>query len=254
MPRGSSSKLTPAFVIVSDTNDDDNLQAETEKHAASDTSLTLVSLGDESSDDESLPSDASKQRRKHMRKGYGNGNGRAKGKGKQKASGVLCKASSASHPVIQNVHLTEEQEPEPEPLAEPVKKNIRMNVSAFPYSEIVKKKAERRAISSSFVVSDDEPYDTFKAQLLVQIDKAFHPSKLEWENYNISYSIKRIQTGLSKLASNEDYTHLVDRAKTAKTPEVSLSIEQRKPKVSIIMDKLYIHIDLYTERKSKVCK
>lgn len=30
MPRGSSSKLTPAFVIVSDTNDDDNLQAETE--------------------------------------------------------------------------------------------------------------------------------------------------------------------------------------------------------------------------------
>jgi hypothetical protein len=61
-------------------------------------------------------------------------------------------------------------------------------------------------------LDSDEPWDTVQAQLLVKIDQALHPSLIEYEHYDVTFSIPRVypKPGLS-LSSAADYDLIIKR-------------------------------------------
>ncbi|KAL5528228.1 hypothetical protein ACEPAF_7364 [Sanghuangporus sanghuang] len=57
----------------------------------------------------------------------------------------------------------------------------------------MQKKAKDRAFKSTrFMLTSDEPFDTFKAQVLVKISDLLKPAILHYEDYEITYMIKYI--------------------------------------------------------------
>ncbi|KAL5512135.1 hypothetical protein ACEPAG_3656 [Sanghuangporus baumii] len=78
----------------------------------------------------------------------------------------------------------------------------------FSYSEMQKKTKERASKSTRFSLSSDEPFDTFKAQLLAKISDLLKPAILRFEDYHITYMIKRKQK-MTSLQNEDDYHFLL---------------------------------------------
>jgi len=75
-------------------------------------------------------------------------------------------------------------------------------------------------------LNNNEPFDTFKAQLLVQIDKHFTPKRLNLANYQILFSIPRISPMPMVLAENEDYQLFLERITKAKDHTCAIYVQQ----------------------------
>ena len=71
----------------------------------------------------------------------------------------------------------------------------------------------------------NEPWDILKAQLLVKISSILKPTKLEFENYGLSFTVPRVHTKPTSLDDETSYNFMVDRALRSKDPAVSLIIE-----------------------------
>jgi hypothetical protein len=56
-----------------------------------------------------------------------------------------------------------------------------------------KKTVISKRISQSAIVrlDTDDPWDTMKAQILVKIDQALHPSRIQYDDYDIKFYITR---------------------------------------------------------------
>jgi len=105
-------------------------------------------------------------------------------------------------------------------------------ITIYGAEELSKASAKRVAIPALMELSKKEPWDTFKAQLLVRIDNALHPGSLDINNYNVMFYIPRILPKPGLVLQNQDnYTSLLMRAAnlTSKTPTISLVVKQKKP-------------------------
>lgn len=111
-------------------------------------------------------------------------------------------------------------------LIEPENK-ITYILAIFSKSEAKKAVSKRVPKTKSLQLSTDEPWDTMKAQVLVQISAALNPSVLDFENYEIMFHIPRVlpKPGLS-LASETDYLIMTGRGRnmTAKHPTINISV------------------------------
>jgi hypothetical protein len=86
-----------------------------------------------------------------------------------------------------------------------------------------------------------EPWDTLKAQLLVQIDQCLAPPKVDFQDYKISYTIPRILSQPLLLTSESDYAFLIKHAMKGKTvADVKIQCIQ-SPKVVSVRLLHFIH-------------
>ena len=77
----------------------------------------------------------------------------------------------------------------------------------------------------------DEPYDTFKAQVLQKINVSIHPKMLDFSHYTVLYSIPCIVSKLGIPISDKDsYSSMIERIHNiTKLDTVNLHIESKAP-------------------------
>jgi len=93
-------------------------------------------------------------------------------------------------------------------------------------------KTKRVPIGRTLELESSEPYDTLKAQILVQIASALNPPKIIQEDYNISFTIARAVSILLALQSETDYNFLVKQATKGKSVSiVKIACEQKTTQV-----------------------
>ncbi|KAL5520270.1 hypothetical protein ACEPAG_9483 [Sanghuangporus baumii] len=78
----------------------------------------------------------------------------------------------------------------------------------FSFSEMQKRAKEHASKSTRFTLSSDEPFNTFKAQLLAKISDLLKPAILQFEDYGVTYMIKWKQKMMS-LQNEDDYYFLL---------------------------------------------
>ena len=97
-------------------------------------------------------------------------------------------------------------------------------LTVFSAADMKKPATRREPKKSSIQLSADEPWDTFKAQLLVKIDDLLKPSTLSIDDYEILFSIPRVVTKPGyPLASAMDYTILLERSVKSRLVQLSIS-------------------------------
>ncbi|KAJ8589759.1 hypothetical protein M405DRAFT_861920 [Rhizopogon salebrosus TDB-379] len=95
-----------------------------------------------------------------------------------------------------------------------------------------KPKTKRSEETAIIKLSQVEPFDTLKAQVLKCISEALKPKKLDYDDYKIVFTINRHQTAPLSLKKPAEYEHLVECAIKMKTPAVKLLIEALKDSTS----------------------
>lgn len=105
-------------------------------------------------------------------------------------------------------------------------------LSILSAKELKKKERDRVAASTSFELTSEEPFDTFVAQVLVRIGNLITVKKLSIQDYEITYTIKRVETGKNALKNEQDFAYLLERASTTERPEIKVIISQKVQKVS----------------------
>ncbi|TFK67096.1 hypothetical protein BDN72DRAFT_843463, partial [Pluteus cervinus] len=96
-------------------------------------------------------------------------------------------------------------------------------------SEAAKATSKRKPVNECLKLAMDEPWDTFKAQLLVKIDNALSPSPLDFSHYQVMVSISRALPKPGMVLSTADnYADLMTCIQgLTKLPIINISIEQR---------------------------
>jgi hypothetical protein len=104
-------------------------------------------------------------------------------------------------------------------------------LSIFSAAEMEKAATKRTSKNASLRLETDEPWDTMKAQILVQVEQALSPQHLDFSKYEVMFYIPRVlpKPGLV-LATDTDYNYMVERARNIKTadPVVNLVIVEKK--------------------------
>lgn len=104
---------------------------------------------------------------------------------------------------------------------------ITFNISFYPLKESSKKVKKRTSCHSSYMkLNNEEPFNTFKAQLLVQIDKQFTPKRLNINNFQVFFSIPRTSPMPMVLAENEDYQIFLKHITKVKDHTCTIYVQQ----------------------------
>ncbi|KAJ7027594.1 hypothetical protein C8F04DRAFT_1294007 [Mycena alexandri] len=76
-------------------------------------------------------------------------------------------------------------------------------------------------------LEDDEPFDTLKAQILVRIDNVNNPPTLDFDEYDVTFTIPRIVTNAITLDAGT-YNHLLKKASKMDDPVAWIRIDPKK--------------------------
>lgn len=112
--------------------------------------------------------------------------------------------------------------------ATPVKEKaatISYTIIMYSYREMKKPKSKRNEESAILKLGSDEPFDTFKGQLLATINETLKPKWIRFEDYKITFTVPRHQTSPLSLKKDSEYAHLVECACKTKSPVVKIFIE-----------------------------
>jgi len=99
----------------------------------------------------------------------------------------------------------------PQPVALAPKSIITYNLALFSASEQTKELKKRTSKNTFMKLSSDEPFDTWKAQLLVRIEKTFSPNMLDISNYEVNFSVARISPSPMAVSSQDKYADMLER-------------------------------------------
>jgi hypothetical protein len=94
--------------------------------------------------------------------------------------------------------------------------------------ELKKAASKRKTKSANLRLNSDEPFDTFKAQILVKISQALKPRTENIANYEIRCTINRVisKPGMD-VESEADYVMMVESALKSKSPHiVNIGVEE----------------------------
>ncbi|KIM88857.1 hypothetical protein PILCRDRAFT_3027 [Piloderma croceum F 1598] len=95
-------------------------------------------------------------------------------------------------------------------------------------TELKKAASKRKTKSANIRLNSDEPFDTFKAQVLVKIGHALKPRTESIANYELRCTINCVisKPGMD-VESEEDYTMMVESALKSKSPHiVNICVEE----------------------------
>ena len=93
---------------------------------------------------------------------------------------------------------------------------IRYNISVFSASERMKELKKKNGKNTYMKLHAEEPFDTWKAQLLVRIDRTLSPTTLDIMHYEVNFSVPRIQPSPMAVSQEEEYTDMVECASKSK--------------------------------------
>ncbi|THH14793.1 hypothetical protein EUX98_g9563 [Antrodiella citrinella] len=119
------------------------------------------------------------------------------------------------------------------PEDDPQTRKITYTISIFNYSNKPRAKNVKATATDFFTLNDNEPFDTWMAQLLVKIDNCMKPATLKFENYHVSFSIPRISPTpltFNTASAGDTYCEMVKRALQKKTgePGVHIFVEEHE--------------------------
>jgi hypothetical protein len=98
--------------------------------------------------------------------------------------------------------------------------NVHYVTSILSTAEVKKSINKRVPKNASFQLRTDEPWDTFKAQVLVRITDALHPTTIDLAHYNLMACIARIITKPgAPLNTEAEYAMFVNRLANSKTKD-----------------------------------
>ncbi|KAG1794193.1 uncharacterized protein HD556DRAFT_1237028, partial [Suillus plorans] len=104
---------------------------------------------------------------------------------------------------------------------------VTYNVLILPYAEIKKDDVKKWSGTSTILTLHlDEPFDTFKAQILCKIDKETSPATLSFDNYKAFFSIVRISPKPTSLSDEDDYKELIKCLMKIKEPIVTIYVQE----------------------------
>lgn len=129
-------------------------------------------------------------------------------------------------------------------------------------AEAKKAASKRVPVNESFELSSIEPWDTVKAQLLVKINNALSPKKLDYQQYHVMFFVPKsglVKPGLT-LSTDDHYTTLLARvqASTNTIPIVNITIQEKentveKENVAVGAPGVETHENA-GEKQKKVCR
>ena len=158
------------------------------------------------------------------------GKGKAKRKRKQKADGVR-QGESECLPWIYALFSTIAPEnalpvPTGNEMDSEFSKKFTFNIVMFPAKERSKDLKKRTGKNTYMILNNNEPFDTWNAQLLVKIDNTLNPSKLDIADYEIHFTIPRISPSPLMVSSNEEYANMLERVSKSKNLTCNIYIQE----------------------------
>ncbi|KAG1824699.1 uncharacterized protein BJ212DRAFT_1475992 [Suillus subaureus] len=101
------------------------------------------------------------------------------------------------------------------------------SITILPHSEL-KKGDIKKCVGTATILSLylDEPFDTFKAQVLQKIKKETNPTILSFENYKTFFTIVHIAPQPTSLADEDDYQELIKCLQQMSTPAATIYIQE----------------------------
>ena len=105
-------------------------------------------------------------------------------------------------------------------------KKFTFNIAMFPAKERSKDLKKRTGKNTYMILHNNEPFDTWNAQLLVKIDNTLNPSKLDIADYEIHFTIPRISPSPLMVSSNEEYANMLERVSKSKNLTCNIYIQE----------------------------
>ena len=109
----------------------------------------------------------------------------------------------------------------------PTVKQIAYMLTITSAAELKKAAAKRKPKTQNLHLDSDEPWDTFKAQILVKISTAIKPTNINFNNYTLQFSVTHLvpKPGMP-IDSEGDYLFMIEQAVKTKTLMVSITINE----------------------------
>ena len=107
------------------------------------------------------------------------------------------------------------------------------NLAIFPTSERTKELKKRNGKNTFMKLDYDEPFDTWKAQLLICIDKILQPEKLDSNHYEVNFTIARISTAPMPISCEEEYKDMLERLGKSKNPVCNILVQELRQTSSL---------------------
>jgi len=107
-----------------------------------------------------------------------------------------------------------------------LQRNIMFNIAMFSAKKDLKDLKKRAGKNAYMVLNNNEPFDTWRAQLLVRIEKTLMPSKLDIKNYEIHFTIARISPSSLMVVSDEEYVNMLEQVGRSKDFACNVYIQE----------------------------
>ncbi|KAL4075438.1 hypothetical protein J3A83DRAFT_4186340 [Scleroderma citrinum] len=101
----------------------------------------------------------------------------------------------------------------------------------FPMGENIKDLKKHCGKSVFLKLSSDQPFDTWKAQVLVKIDATFHPNTIVFDDYEVLFSAPCVPPTPLAITDEEGYVKLIQHAIKSKNYKANIYIQQMMPTV-----------------------
>jgi hypothetical protein len=105
-------------------------------------------------------------------------------------------------------------------------KIITYNLAMFPAAERMKELKKRNGKNTFMKLGSDEPFDTWKAQLLVRIEQKLAPDTLDFANYEVNFTVARISTAPMAVSVDEEYSDMLERVSRSKDLVCAIYIQE----------------------------
>jgi hypothetical protein len=110
---------------------------------------------------------------------------------------------------------------------------VTYNLAIFSASEHTKELKKRNGKNTFMKLDNNKPFDTWKAQLLVRINKILLPEKLDFNHYEVNFTIARISTALMAISCEEEYEDMLERLGKTKNPVCTILVQELRQTSSL---------------------
>lgn len=96
----------------------------------------------------------------------------------------------------------------------------------FSAKEASKDLKKRTGKNAYMVLNSNLPFDTWRAQLLVRIEKTLKPRKLDINDYEIHFTVARVSPSPLLVASDEEYLNMLERVGRSKDSDCNVYVQE----------------------------
>ena len=105
-------------------------------------------------------------------------------------------------------------------------KKLTFNIAIFSEKERLKDFKMKTGKNTYMVLNNNEPFDTWRAQLLVRIEKLLNPSELDNNDYEIHFTIARISPQPLMVSSEEEFANMLERVEKSKDLACNVYVQE----------------------------